>query len=301
MDCLVIVPFLNEETHIGTFLASLDRQTRRPERLVLVDDGSDDTSPATAAAFAAERPWVTVLNRPKRPPSADRLAGAPELLAFLWAAERELGDADVVVKMDADLELAPDHFERVLGELERDPRLGMAGVYLSARDPEGRLYTERHPVDHVRGPTRFYRRACFEAIMPIPTMLGWDGADEVRARARGWRTRSFTLGGTPSIHLRPTGVHDGRLRARVRWGLCAYAVGSHPLGVLAAAALQAPKPPRLIGGAAYVWGWVDAARRGAPRAPEDIRAAKRAEQRRRLRAAAGGLMTGRRPRTSAPH
>ena len=281
MRCVVIVPFLNEAAHIGTFLRSLAAQSRRPDRVVLVDDGSTDDSPATAAAFAAAHDWATLMRRPPRPPGRDRLAGAPELAAFLWAAEQVGEDHDVLVKMDADLELAPDHFARVLRGFEEDPQLGMAGVYLSARDADGRLYTERHPVDHVRGPTRFYRRACFEQIAPIPVMLGWDGADEVRARAHGWRTRSFVLDGAPTLHLRPTGMQDGRLRACARWGLCAYAVGAHPLGVLGAAALQARGRPWLLGGVAYLWGWLDARRRRVPRAPLDIRRAKRAEQRRR--------------------
>jgi glycosyltransferase involved in cell wall biosynthesis len=292
MRCVVVVPLLNEEAHLPTFLASLDGQTRRPDLAVLVDDGSTDASPALCEDFAASRDWVTVLRRPPRPPRRDRLAEAPELAAFLWALERmeEPWAAtgipepwDVVAKMDADLDLAPDHFVAVLAAFEADPGLGMAGAYLSVVEPDGALRTERHPPEHVRGPTRFYRRACFEAIAPIPVILGWDGADEVRARARGWRTRSLELEGRPTVHLRPTGMHDGRLRARARWGLCAYAVGAHPLGVVAAAGHQMRQRPWVLGGLAYVWGWLDARRRGVPRAPADIRAAKRAEQLRRVR------------------
>jgi len=283
MHCATIVPFLNEEAHIGTFLESLDAQTRRPDRLILVDDGSDDRSPAIAEAFADERGWATVLRRDARAEQRDRLVDAPELAAFLWAVEKLEDDFDVLVKMDADLKLAPRHFERVLDAFAADPGLGMAGVYLHVAGPSGKLRLERHPPEHVRGPTRFYRRACLEDIGPIPRMLGWDGADEVRARARGWRTRSLMLEGEPSIHLRPTGSHDGRLRARSRWGLCAYAVGSHPVGVLAAAALQVRHRPWVLGGLAFAWGWLHAWLRGAPRAPLDVREAKRAEQRARAR------------------
>ena len=51
--------------------------------------------------------------------------------------------------------------------------------------------------------------------------------------------------------------------------------------MLGAAALQARGRPWLLGGVAYLWGWLDARRRRVPRAPLDIRRAKRAEQRRR--------------------
>jgi poly-beta-1,6-N-acetyl-D-glucosamine synthase len=287
LTCAVLVPFLDEERYLPTFLASVDRQDRRPEALVLVDDGSSDGSPELVDAFAAGRDWVRVLRRPRRERGADRLAGAPELAAFLWAYETAGRDFDVVAKMDADLELSPGHVATVLAAFENDPRLGIAGTYLYARDDAGELYRERHPRDHVRGPTRFYRRACLEAISPLPVMLGWDGGDEVRARDRGWLTRSLEVAGEPSIHLRPTGSQDGRLRAYKRWGLCAYAVGTHPLAVAAGAAVRVRDRPPVLGSAAYVWGWVDARLRGAPRLPEDIRRAKRREHRQRLAALAG--------------
>ncbi len=175
---------LNEAVHLPRFLASCDAQTRRPERLLLVDDGSSDGSVELCEAFAAPRAWVETLRRPARPASKDRLRGAPELVAFLWALEERGGDEEVVVKMDADLELSPGHFALVLGALEADPGLGMAGTYLTARAPDGSQYREEHAEQHVRGPTRFYRRRCFEDVSPLPPLLGWDGADEVRARAR---------------------------------------------------------------------------------------------------------------------
>lgn len=290
MRCLVIVPFLDEAELLPRFLASLDAQTRRPERVVLCDDGSTDASPEIVAGFAAEREWATVVRRPPRDPGRDRLQGAPELVAFLWALEQVDKPWDVVVKMDADLELAPEHFATVLAAFGADPRLGMAGTYLATLDAAGEPVVEPHPAHHVRGPSRFYRRACFEAISPIPVMLGWDGSDEVRARARGWETRSIELPGRPTVHLRPTGLHDGRLRAHVRWGLCAYAVGTHPFGVVASGMLRSRTSPRVLGGAAFVYGWIDAAARRAPRAPADIRRAKRREDARRMRRGAGRLL-----------
>jgi biofilm PGA synthesis N-glycosyltransferase PgaC len=293
LTCAVIVPFLNEERYLPAFLKSVDGQRRRPQALVLVDDGSTDGSADAARAFAAERDWVTYERRPPRELRGDRLVGAPELAAFLWAYER-LGDAhDVVAKMDADLRLAPDHVGRVMAAFEADPGLGMAGTYLYSDDGTGRLRRERHPAHHVRGPTRFYRRRCLADISPLPVMLGWDGGDEVRARARGWRTRSVEPAAGQSVHLRPTGAHDGRLRAYRRWGLCAYAVGAHPLAVAAGAAARLRDRPPVLGSLAYLWGFVAARLRHAPRLPEDIRRAKRREHARELRSLA------RRPRQAA--
>jgi poly-beta-1,6-N-acetyl-D-glucosamine synthase len=290
MNCLLIVPFLDEERLLPVFLASLAAQTRTPDRVVLCDDGSTDGSPAIVAAFAAEHEWATVLTRPRHDPGRDRLAGAPELVAFLWALERTGGTWDIVAKMDADLELAPDHVQTVLEAFAAAPRLGIAGTYLATLTESGRPWIEPHPAHHVRGPTRFYRAACLDDISPIPVMLGWDGSDAVRARDRGWETRSVMLAGRPTVHLRPTGLHDGAVRAHARWGQCAYATGTHPLGVLASALLRARTSPRLLGTLAFAYGWLSALVRRAPRAPVDIRRAKRAEDTRRLRRGAGRLL-----------
>ncbi|WP_026911205.1 glycosyltransferase family 2 protein [Patulibacter minatonensis] len=289
LSCLTLVCLLNEEDYLPRFLASMARQTRFPERLVLVDDGSTDRSVELCEAWAADKPWVRTVQRPRRPPSKDRLATAPEFGAFKEALELCEGDEDVVVKMDADLELAPHHFETILGAMEAEPRLGICGTYLAIHSPSGAVEIEPHPVQHVRGPTRFYRRTCWDAIAPIPTIIGWDGADEVRARDRGWATRSLPIADPPTFHLRPTGSHDGRLRAFTRWGEVTYAIGAHPLGVVAGGLIRMKQRPRVIGGIAYVIGWYIARFRKIPRFPDDIRQASRAENVRRLRSGSTDL------------
>jgi glycosyltransferase involved in cell wall biosynthesis len=148
----VVVPFLNEARLFPVFLRSMAAQTRPPDVLLLVDDGSTDDSPAIAEAFAEEHEWVRLLRRPPRPPARDRLVSAAELRAFHWAIEQlHREDWDVVAKMDADFDLAPDHLEVVMRALEGNPDLGIAGTWLSGRQPDGTLVREVHPLDSVRG------------------------------------------------------------------------------------------------------------------------------------------------------
>jgi hypothetical protein len=284
----VVVSYLNERDYLPRLLASVDAQVRAPERLVLVDDGSTDGSHELAQRFCEERPWAVALRRPPQPPRGDRLAAAAELRSFVWGLEHVDVPYDVVAKLDADLELRPSHFAAVCAALEGDARLGIAGAYLSIRRGDGTLLRERHPPDHVRGPNKFYRRACLEAISPLPTYLGWDTIDETRARMLGWRTSSVALSGGDSIHLRPTGAHDGRLRAFWRWGECAYGYGSHPLTVLAGAAARSLRRPYVISGAAYALGWASARARSRPRAETETRAFRRREELARLSRLAGG-------------
>ena len=283
MRLLVIVSFLNEERYLPDFLASVAAQTAPPSRLLLVDDGSTDRSAELAAQFAGEHDWATLLQRPPRPPERDRLATAAELRSFQWALDRAPDDWDVLSKMDADLRLTPPTFETIVAALEADPGLGVAGAYLSAEHPGGVLVRERCPADHVRGPTKFYRRACFEQIAPLPPILGWDTIDEVTARMHGWRTASLAIPGGDPVHMRPVGSHDGSLRAFSRWGECAWGYGAHPLWVLLGGVARLRDRPRVAGGAAYVAGYGLAALRRRPRAEADTRRFARREEMRRLR------------------
>ena len=280
MILAVCVPFLNEREFLPDFLASLAAQTLLPARLLLVDDGSADGSHELASEFAAGHAWARLVRRPPRPPERDRLASAKELEAFQWAVEQLDVQWDVVGKLDADLRLTPRTLETLMGELERDERLGLAGSYLEENGSRIRI-----GAGHVHGATKFFRRRCWEEIQPVPPILGWDTIDEFTARMRGWQTQSFAMPDGDPEHLRPRGTYDGLLRGYRRWGECSYALGESPLHVALYTLRQmATERPRVAGGASYAAGYAGAALRRAPRAEAAVRASVRREQKQRIKA-----------------
>jgi glycosyltransferase involved in cell wall biosynthesis len=282
MRVVAIVPFLNEEAFLTEFLASLERQTRQLDSVVLVDDGSTDDSYGIAREFADRHDWITALRRPVRAGGGDRLAHAAEYAAFQWALERADGDWDVVAKLDADLQLTPRTVETIVSELERDPGLGLVGSYLSEIGGDGVLGRLKIRPEHVHGATKFYRRACYEAISPMPAILGWDMIDEVKADMTGWRTQSFAMPDGDPLHMRLRGGHDGLLRGFRRWGEGAWAMGEHPLHVVLHGFQRMSDPPRAIGGLNYMLGWASAGLRRRPRAEPDVRAVVRRGQLQRI-------------------
>jgi glycosyltransferase involved in cell wall biosynthesis len=292
MVLAIVVPFLDEERYLPRLLASLDAQSRLPDRLVLVDDGSTDASGVLAERFARERAWATYVRRERDADAGpDRLARASELVAFQWAAAQLEERWDVLAKLDADLELPPCALEELLGHVETQPELGIVGTFLQQEDEPGAgLARIQIGAGHVHGATKFYRRACWDQIAPIPPILGWDTIDLFLAEMHGWGARSFALSCGDPVHLRTRGSHDGQLRGYRRWGECSYAWGE-PLPItLLQATRHMRRAPYVIGGFHYVAGWAGAAVRRAPRAGADVRRFARRQQYERI----GRRLTGRR-------
>jgi hypothetical protein len=156
----------------------------------------------------------------------------------------------------------------------------MAGGYCYQVE-NGTRRLEWNPASHVRGPTKMYRVACFRDIGGIEPVYAWDALDEIKAQMAGWRTGSFDL---VVDHLKPTGTVGGLLGARERMGTGAYLLGYHPLFLLARAARLALARPYVLGGFAFLVGYVKAAIARPPRiADEQTVAYLRSQQMQRLR------------------
>lgn len=83
MRISVVVPVYNRREMVMEALESVVRQTRKPDEILLVDDGSDDGSGKAASAFKG----VTLIQQPNRGISAARNAGikqaSGDCIAFL--------------------------------------------------------------------------------------------------------------------------------------------------------------------------------------------------------------------------
>ena len=103
----VVLSTYNGERYLPEFLASLAAQVRRPDRLVLRDDGSRDASPAIVADWARDQ--RIALQRVAGPP----LGAAQSFLAALAAAE----PADVTLLADQDDVWLPEKIARAAERL----------------------------------------------------------------------------------------------------------------------------------------------------------------------------------------
>ena len=177
-----------------------------------------------------------------------------------------LDDFDYVCKLDADLELPPRYFERVMEEMERNPRLGNFSGKSHLRLDSGRLELERMGDENAIGAAKFYRVACFRDIGGFVRQVSWDGIDGHMCRMRGWMAQSANEPDLRIVHLRQMGSsHVSIWQGRMRWGRGKYFMGSAWYFVLAVAAYRMLERPLIVGGVGILWGYFKAMLSGATR------------------------------------
>lgn len=267
-ELLLITPARDEAIHLERTIRAVAAQTQRPDLWLIVDDGSTDATPAILDRAASELPFVRVLRAPEHGAGAsDRLAVAAEARAFNWALSTvDLDDYSHLGKLDADVELPAEYFERLLERFEREPELGIAGGGLLERGRNG-WYLTKVPAYHVRGALKLYSRECFEAIGGIEERLGWDTIDETYARMNGFATRSLT--GANARHHRPVATRGGTLRGRARHGQCAYILRYSAWWVALRSLKVACSRPFVLSGLAFFYGYTRSVARREERVEDE--------------------------------
>jgi poly-beta-1,6-N-acetyl-D-glucosamine synthase len=265
---VVISPARDEVQYIERNLASMIGQTVRPLKWVIVDDGSRDGTVEIVERYAQRVDWIVPLRLRS---NAEREPGLAVIRAFNAGYELIRDDGgDFLVKLDTDVELPPDYFERMLTEFDKNPALGIAsGVYLEMSN--GDWSPVKMPEYHAAGASKMIRRACYQEIGGFATLPGWDTADEIKALARGWHTAHF-----PDIqfhHLRPEGSATGLMKTHVRHGHTYYACGGGRLFFfLKCLHRMVFGKPFFTGAAALLYGYMRAAVTRPPKLVSDTEA-----------------------------
>ena len=111
---VVISPVKDEAEYIEATLKSVINQSVRPGMWVIVDDGSRDATPSIVARYAATHSWIKPLTLRG---DGRRQPGPPVIHAFNAGYDLVRNcDFDFVVKLDADLDLPSDYFEKLMAQ-----------------------------------------------------------------------------------------------------------------------------------------------------------------------------------------
>jgi glycosyltransferase involved in cell wall biosynthesis len=265
LNYILISPAKDEEKDIEQTLISVVNQTVKPSRWIIVDDGSSDRTPEIIDSYRRRFEWIKVMRIDR---NTARQPGSPIVNAFNRGYDLiKDSEFDFVVKLDCDLRFAPDYFEKLLQQFEKDPRLGIgSGIYLENYGKD--WMPIKMPAYHTAGACKFMRKECFSQIGGFVAAKGWDTVDEIRAQTRGWRTRHFV--DLHMYHLKNEGSGIGFVKTNAMHGEIYYLTGGSKLFFTLKVLHRAfYGRPFLIGGIMVFYGYLRTALQGRKRLVTD--------------------------------
>jgi len=258
MKYAVILPVYNEEDYLRAALESLLAQELLPDQLVIVNDGSTDSTPDIIAEFVSKYAFIKVLNKEQK---QEYRIGNVVVQNFNLGYASLAPDFEFVVKLDADITLPSHYFARIAGHFAADPQLGLAGGKQLVLENGEWVYEAVGDPDHVKGPCKSYRKACLEAMNGLRPSIGWDSADEILARYYGW---TVMVDEELRIrHHRVTGTNTGLLKVKRRIGHGFFRIRyGFMISLISAIKSGLKNPPYLLSGIAIMLGYCEAWWRG---------------------------------------
>ncbi len=282
---VLVTPARNEEAFIEATIQSVVAQTVRPERWVIVSDGSSDGTDAIVKRYCTQHAWIELLRMPER---RDRQFAAKANCFAAGFARLQSVEFDLVGNLDADITMGPDYYEFLLARFAERPRLGVAGTPFveDAAQPDAHSYAHGAAnLTHVSGACQIFRKQCFAEVGGYVPIKGGaiDWIAVTTARMKRWETRTFLE--RVCFHHRKIGTgNHSPLMARFHYGRKAYYVGGHPVWETLRGIFQFRESPFLIGSLYFVTGywWACITRMHRP-VSRELMAFHRGEQMTRLR------------------
>lgn len=267
---IVVSPVKDEGLYIERTIQSVIGQSLRPQRWIVVDDGSRDATPEIVTRYADQYSWITVLRITR---DGKRNPGSAVIAAFMAGYELIKNDHfDFIVKLDCDLEIPEKYFETLICRFQADPELGIAsGVYLEARQQTWKPV--KMPQYHAAGCSKMIRAECFREIGGFISKRGWDTVDEIRAQSRNWKTCHFE--DIALRHLKSEGTGIGSRRTNLMLGQIYYLTGGGTLFFLLKCLHRSVfSRPVLLGGVTMFVGFMQAYLKDEPKLVSDQEAVR---------------------------
>jgi glycosyltransferase involved in cell wall biosynthesis len=219
MKYYIIIPTYNEEKFISLTLQSLMEQTVLPTKVIVVNDGSTDTTEKIIQSFCDKYPIITLVNKTS---DAIHLPGSKVIQAFQKGLEILDENYDFIVKADADLIFPTTYFETISNHFKSDEKIGMVGGFAYIEKNGNWILENLTDKDHIRGAFKAYRKETFKQIGGLKPAMGWDTVDELLCKFYNWKV--VTDESLKVKHLKPTGANYNKT-ARYKQGEAFYSLG----------------------------------------------------------------------------
>jgi glycosyltransferase involved in cell wall biosynthesis len=257
MDCnyVLITPAKNEEDNLPEVIECVLRQTQKPVLWIIVDDGSTDKTPNIVDNYCRSTSWMNTITLPPHPRDITYHYSFVCSEGFKYAVDACNASSlefDYIALLDADTEIQPDFFEKLIGKMNDNPKLGITsgGIYHRIRD---RIVFNGADEYLPAGTGRLWRKSCFfetggYQIEPSP-----DSISNIKAVLRGWEIKQFDT--IVAIERRETKTAEGYWKGFRIDGQTAYYFDKHPLLVLLGFVNFSVKSP-FYPGLGYLFGYL---------------------------------------------
>lgn len=196
----VIIPVYNEARDLADCLSSLSRQTYRSVEIIVVDDGSTDSSGRIAGEFP-----VLLLHQPHLGPGLARNLGAKH------------ASGRILVFVDADMTFAPDFLDRLTAPIRAGRTIGTFSrdEYLKNADKPWARYwnlnrglpdTRMHPPDYpdIQPVFRAVSKDAFDGVGGFDPV----GYDDDYTLSRKLRAQAVAAPGAVFWHRNPDSLPE---------------------------------------------------------------------------------------------
>ncbi|CEJ72109.1 Poly-beta-1,6-N-acetyl-D-glucosamine synthase [Chryseobacterium oranimense G311] len=235
MRFLIIIPAHNEEENLPFTLDSLQQQSFKDFKIVVVNDGSTDQTQGIIKKYTHSDPRFETVDLQK---SAHQ-PGSKVVNAFKNGLRTQnTGEFDIICKFDADIILPENYLETVRNAFKNNPEYGLVGGLLYVEKEGSWVYEGNSNKHHVRGPLKAYRKECFVQMGGLRETLGWDNIDSILLENLGWK--EIVL---PELHVKLIKVKgaDYTIRPADYYGRYFYFLGLNRFLAYVASAKEAAK------------------------------------------------------------
>ncbi len=173
MTLLIVTPMHNEIDNVAGLVETLRAQRFQDFDWVVVDDGSTDGTAERLSEVDTDN-IATILAKDN---SGGLLTGS-EFKAWRHGVVTALPKKPYthVMKMDADVRLAPDYLERIVARAQGP--IGIAGGIVVTKGMAEQKF-------HVQGSVKLYTIEAYRATESMPEEHGFDAVDEMAASLAG--------------------------------------------------------------------------------------------------------------------
>ncbi|MEC3875524.1 glycosyltransferase family 2 protein [Chryseobacterium salviniae] len=184
MRFLIIIPAHNEEHNLPFTLDSLQQQSFKDFKAVIVNDGSTDRTAEVVSKYTNQDLRFETVNLQK----SLHQPGSKVVHAFKKGLEtQDLNSFGIICKFDSDVIFPEDYLEKVEETFRNNPKYGLVGGLLYIEKNGSWVYEGNSNKHHVRGPVKAYRKECFVQMKGIRETLGWDNIDAILLQNLGWK------------------------------------------------------------------------------------------------------------------